>query len=122
MCGPIPAIAYSAPARNPGDGGAEPARPRRVRDRDQQPIDEDQPLRPVDPDRPVQIASPRPLPRDIRVAAFVRPDAPEKGQAYDRREECQRRERRVAAGRGAYWLATSRRRNTRYAAATGIEM
>jgi hypothetical protein len=62
------------------------------------------------------------LPGDVRVAAFVRPDAPEEGQTHDRREGRQRRERRVAAGRGAYWLATSRRRNTRYAAATGIEM
>src|SRR4029077_8507656 len=101
----------------PGGGRAEPDRPRRVRDQDQQPINEDQPLRPVDPDRPVEIATSRPLPRDIGVAAFVRTDAPEKGQAYDRRKRCQRRECRVAAARSAYWLATSRRRKTRYAAA-----
>src|SRR5262249_11316561 len=108
--------------RRPCDDGAKSDRPGRVGDRDQHSVDENQPLGPVDPDRPVEIRPPRPSPRDVGVAALVRADAAEKGKPKQCCEQRERRPRGVATCRRAYWLATSRRKNTRYAAMTGMKM
>src|SRR5581483_624574 len=104
-----------------GDHGAEPDRPRRERDRDQEPVDEDQALRPIDPIRPVERLAARPLPGDVGIAPLVGTDARKERQADESRERGDARERREPAYR-SYWLATSRRRKTTYAATIGMTM